>query len=133
MATLLARRLARSPPLGSRLAARAMSGKVLTCATEADYDAAVKASEGSLTTVYWTASWCGPCQMIAPIFSELASELPDATFLKVDVDEQAGLAQDHGISAMPTFHFHKDGQKIDEIVGADIEKLSRYVRAHGGA
>ena len=48
-------------------------------------------------------SWCGPCQMIAPIFKELSNTHDDVVFLKVDVDENPGTAAQYSVSAMPTF------------------------------
>ena len=48
-------------------------------------------------------SWCGPCQMIAPIFKELSNTHDDVVFLKVDVDENPDTAAKYSVSAMPTF------------------------------
>ncbi len=74
------------------------------------------ATPDKLIVVDWTAEWCGPCKMIAPQFTRLASEYADkAVFLKVDVDANRELAQEHAIKAMPTFHFWKNGDKADEV------------------
>ena len=48
-------------------------------------------------------SWCGPCQMIAPVFKQLAEDHDDVIFLKVDVDENQDTAAQYQVSAMPTF------------------------------
>ncbi len=48
-------------------------------------------------------SWCGPCQMIAPIYKELSNTYDDVVFLKVDVDENPETAANYNVSAMPTF------------------------------
>ncbi|ODO07335.1 thioredoxin [Cryptococcus wingfieldii CBS 7118] len=74
---------------------------------------------------FW-ATWCGPCRVISPIFESLEARghHPGVKFHKVDVDEQPEIAEDVGIRAMPTFIAFKDGQKVDELVGADPERLS---------
>ena len=83
------------------------------------------------SVVYFTASWCGPCKMISPIFDEVASaHPPGATFLKVDVDDMPDVAAAAQISAMPTFQFYKSGQLLEQIVGADVEKLKAGVEEH---
>lgn len=85
-----------------------------------------------LVVVDFTASWCGPCKRIAPVFAELASKYSHNLFLKVDVDECQQTANDYKVQAMPTFMFFKNGQKIDSIRGADPEALEAKVRELGG-
>ncbi|HAU30277.1 TPA: thiol reductase thioredoxin [Candidatus Dependentiae bacterium] len=56
------------------------------------------------------ASWCGPCQMMKPIFHQVAEELKDTyTFGQVDIDESRDLAIKFGITSVPSFIFIKDG------------------------
>ncbi|KNE67447.1 thioredoxin [Allomyces macrogynus ATCC 38327] len=83
-----------------------------------------------LVVVDFFATWCGPCRMIAPKFHDLANEFPDAVFLKVDVDEVPDVASQCGISAMPTFHLYKRGEKVAEVVGADAKALREAVEAN---
>ena len=69
------------------------------------------------------AEWCGPCKQIAPIFEELSKEHHNIKFCKVDVDTCADLAGSCGVRAMPTFHFYKGGEKVSEVVGANVDKI----------
>ena len=79
----------------------------------------------------FTATWCGPCQRIAPFFEELSTKYPSVTFVKVDVDECADTAHACSISAMPTFAcFDAEGELAGTISGADQDKLAAFV---GGA
>ena len=73
---------------------------------------------------------CGPCKFIAPVFETLAEENPSAEFVKVDVDDADDVAGSVGIQAMPTFHFYKNGSKIDEMMGADQATLANKVAQH---
>ncbi|KAM0432896.1 hypothetical protein ACHAPT_004601 [Fusarium lateritium] len=71
------------------------------------------------------ATWCGPCKAISPILNKLSEE-PDherVEFVKFDVDELPELTASLGVRAMPTFFFFKDGKKVDELVGADPQRL----------
>ncbi|GMI55603.1 hypothetical protein TeGR_g11790 [Tetraparma gracilis] len=95
--------------------------------TKAEFDAIVAGDK--LVVVDFTATWCGPCQMIGPKFAAMADEFPDVQFVKVDVDENDETAAACGIEAMPTFHYYKGGQKVDELVGADINALKAKVNA----
>ena len=77
--------------------------------------------------VDFTATWCGPYQMIAPLFGELSEKNPDVVFVKLDVDANEEVAQLCEVSAMPTFHAMKGGKTIDKLVGASNEKLEELV------
>ncbi|ESQ33733.1 hypothetical protein EUTSA_v10008976mg [Eutrema salsugineum] len=95
--------------------------------SEKDFNNALsKAQDGSLPSVfYFTAAWCGPCRLIAPVILELSKKYPDVTTYKVDIDE-GGLSNALGklnVSAVPTLQFFKGGVKKAEIVGVDVVKL----------
>ena len=76
------------------------------------------------------ATWCGPCKVIAPKVAEFSNHYTDANFYKIDVDELPDVAQELGIRAMPTFMLFKDGEKVEEIVGADARKLEDAIKKH---
>ncbi len=64
------------------------------------------------------ATWCGPCQHMAPLFEELSQELSDKyTFAKLNVDESREIAINYGITSVPTFLFLKNNQVVTKEVG----------------
>ena len=64
------------------------------------------------------ASWCGPCRMVGPILDEIAKEREDIKVCKVDIDEQPELASRFRIMSVPTLMVLKDGNIVDQSVGA---------------
>ncbi|XP_059211252.1 thioredoxin-like [Centropristis striata] len=82
-------------------------------------------SGDKLILVDFTASWCGPCRMIAPHFKEFseAPENQNVIFLKVDVDEAQDVAAFCAVKCMPTFHFYKNGKMVLEFSGANETQL----------
>jgi thioredoxin len=94
----------------------------------ATYETIIK--RPGLAVIYFTAAWCGPCRMVAPKVDELAALYGQVRFAKVDVDEAQEIAQRAGVSAMPTFHFHRDGVHVDTVTGADVGKLKKYLAAY---
>jgi thioredoxin 1 len=92
-----------------------------------DFNTMLETSKTKLVVVDFTATWCGPCKYIGPIFEKLAEENPDIEFVKVDVDEADDVAAHCGVRAMPTFQFFRNGEKIEEMMGADQNKLAALV------
>ncbi|XP_014883436.1 thioredoxin-like [Poecilia latipinna] len=83
-----------------------------------------------LVVVDFTATWCGPCRRIGPVFEKQAEDPAnkDVIFLKVDVDEASDVSQKCEIRSMPTFHFYKNGKKVDEFTGANEKLLMEKIK-----
>ncbi|KAG5845569.1 thioredoxin-like [Anguilla rostrata] len=95
------------------------------------FDQALKDAGDKLVVVDFTATWCGPCQSIAPQFKKFSEdpENKNVVFLKVDVDDAQDVATFCDIKCMPTFHFYKNGKKIDEFSGCNPTKLEEKLNA----
>lgn len=80
---------------------------------------------------FW-APWCGPCRMIAPVIDELVVDFEgQANICKVNTDEQQDLAVKYGIRSIPTILIMKDGEIVDQIVGASSKQaLSDKINHH---
>ncbi len=86
------------------------------------------ATESSLPTVIdFSATWCGPCQQIAPLIHKLAEEYEGkVNFQFIDVDENRAIAEEYKIESIPTFIFlDKEGKEIERVVGADEESVKK--------
>ena len=64
------------------------------------------------------ASWCGPCRMVGPILNEIAEEREDIKVCKINIDEQPELAHRYRVMTIPTLMVIKDGQIVEQSVGA---------------
>merc|ERR1712046_83836 len=75
------------------------AGEIHELESEEEFDQILADAEeqGVTVVVDFTATWCGPCKMIAPVFKALAEEFPNAKFIKVDVDACSGVAAKVGI------------------------------------
>jgi thioredoxin 1 len=86
--------------------------------TTATWDKEVLQTNGLVMVDFW-AVWCGPCRMIAPTVEELSKEYAGRVKVgKLNTDENPDIASKYKIMGIPTIMFFKDGQKVDQIVGA---------------
>ncbi|MBC8459403.1 MAG: thioredoxin [Deltaproteobacteria bacterium] len=93
--------------------------------TEQNFEEEVLKSELSVLVDFW-APWCGPCRMVSPVIEKISSDYIDKfKFCKMNVDEAQKTAMEYGIMSIPTLMFFKDGEKVDEIVGAVPEATLR--------
>jgi thioredoxin 1 len=114
-------------PGAAAAAAMGDHGNVIVINSVQEWEA--KLEEGrkdkKVIVVDFTATWCGPCRHMAPIFADLSKKHPDLIFVKVDVDQLQEIAAKWDVQAMPTFIFIKDKKLVHKIVGANKDELEK--------
>ena len=63
------------------------------------------------------ADWCGPCRMLSPIIDEIANEIKDCDFYKLNVDEANEIPKKYGIMSIPTILIFKNGKLVEQLIG----------------
>lgn len=101
--------------------------------TEQTFDAEVIKSEKAVIVDFW-AEWCGPCRAVAPVLDRIAEERADELIVvKVNIDEEPGLAQKYGVQSIPTMILFRNGEPAKATVGAQpkgaLEKSLGLVEA----
>ncbi|KAF5274783.1 hypothetical protein FQR65_LT00366 [Abscondita terminalis] len=99
---------------------------------DAHFQSELSNATSRLVIADFTATWCGPCQRIAPIFQQLSAKYAKAIFLKIDVDKCQEVAASQGVSSMPTFIFYRNKAKIDHVQGADPSTLETKIQQYYG-
>jgi thioredoxin 1 len=86
--------------------------------TDGDFDQQILQSDIPALVDFW-AAWCGPCRTVGPVVEELAGEYKGKIKVaKMDVDANKQIAGKYGVRGIPTLMLFKDGQVVDQIVGA---------------
>jgi thioredoxin 1 len=96
--------------------------------TDATFEAEVLKSDTPVVLDFW-AEWCGPCKMIGPSLEEISDEMAGKVkVVKINVDENPGVAGKMGIRSIPTLMLFKDGQLASQKVGASPKgALSKWI------
>jgi len=86
-------------------------------------------SKGKVVVKY-TANWCAPCRMMAPIFEALSKEIKNVKFSELDVDKTPEIAAKFTVMSIPTFMIFKNGKQIKTLVGGmSKEKLKSEIES----
>lgn len=81
-------------------------------------------TQSGVALVDFWAPWCGPCRMLSPVIDKLAQDYEGkAKICKVNTDEQEELSAQFGIRSIPTMLFFKNGEVVDQLVGATSEQV----------
>ncbi len=63
------------------------------------------------------ANWCGPCRMLSPVVEELAREMEEVEFYKINVDDAEEVSRKYGVMSIPTLITFQDGKVVNQSVG----------------
>ena len=106
----------------------------ITNLTTATFDEAVAGTDQPVVVDFW-AEWCGPCKMIAPILSEIATEQAGhLTVAKLNVDENPEIAMRYSVMSIPTLIVFRGGEVQKRLVGAKgkgqlLQELDEFLPA----
>jgi thioredoxin len=89
-------------------------------------------SQNRIAVIDFHANWCMPCRIVSPRIEELSNEIDNVAFGKINVDENADIAQRFGLVSIPTVVVFKEGKQIDEVVGTQPkdkirELIEKYI------
>nr|AAN63618.1 thioredoxin h-like protein [Oryza sativa] len=106
-------------------------GNVHVITSKEDWDRKIEEAnkDGKIVVANFSASWCGPCRVIAPIYAEMSKTYPQLMFLTIDVDDLMDFSSSWDIRAKPTFFFIKNEKQVDKLVGANKPELEKKVQA----
>jgi thioredoxin 1 len=110
-----------------------MAGNTVTV-TDATFANDVLGSDKPVLVDFW-AEWCGPCRMVGPVVDEISEDFAGRIKVaKLDVDAEPGLAGRFGVLSIPTIVLFKDGEVIEQSVGAKPkDRLVRELNLEGHA
>ena len=102
----------------------------VTKVPESEFETLLKTED--LLVVDFTATWCGPCRVVAPLMEQLSQEYQDQIkVIKIDVDKDKPLAKKYEVRTIPTVLYFKNGELVETIKGVSpYEDFSKAVKSH---
>ncbi len=100
-----------------------------------DFEREIERHDGLAIVDFW-ATWCGPCQIIAPVIEQIAKDYEGKVKVaKLDVDANPQTAMRLGVRSIPSILFFKGGQHVDTVVGTVpkaylVEKIDKHLAEH---
>ena len=107
-----------------------MANDLIKHVSDATFQADVLSAKAPVLVDFW-AEWCGPCRMMAPALDEIQTALGEKVkIVKLNVDENPGVASKYGIMSIPTLMIFKNGARASRQVGAAPKaKLEQWLNA----
>lgn len=95
--------------------------------SELDFEEII--NDENLTVIDFSATWCMPCRLLAPILEDVANELTSVNFYSLDIDENEEIAKRYRIFSVPTLIAFKQGKMIDTLVGLNtFDEVMEFVQ-----
>lgn len=95
-----------------------MKGMVTNMVHKIEQNNMQDALKAKVAVVDFSATWCGPCKMLAPIMEELSEEMAgQVEFYNADTDENMDLALENKVTSIPALFLLRDGQIVDRMIG----------------
>ncbi len=100
-------------------------------ATEEEFKEIINNSH-KLVVVDFYGDWCMPCLMLAPIIEDLAENMKEVKFAKINIDDNQELAAKYSVSSIPCLIIFKNGKEVDRIIGVHSQdsieaKIKKYL------
>ena len=98
--------------------------------TDRTFSTEVLTHQGAVLVDCW-APWCGPCKIVGPVLDEIAREYAGRIkIVKLNVDENPGIASRYGIQSIPTMLLFNNGTKVDQLIGAQPKtEIERHIKS----
>ncbi len=84
-----------------------------------------------LVVVDFFAEWCMPCLMLSPIIEDLAEQMKEVRFVKINKEDNEDLSKKYSITTIPCLVIFKEGKEVDRIIGShSAEVIEKKIKVH---